>query len=1067
MIKNTLDKNKISDRKQYKPLFLIGLMFCMVVLMISFTSAWTSDKFIEDTEKQLERDSQTKYGEYIIEKSSWWDLFQIWTKEEVKRVRLENNTDICINCLAEGEIDNLKEGKIFNNVEWLRSFDNQKSWVKWEGFINWNLYIENKNRYVEVPTYETVCINSKEIDEKNETAIQECSQVETGTQIIDNGEWELYDFNKIYGVDNFKWKLEGSKKGSIVLDWILVTSENVKLTSWAVWGNISLGDDAEVILNSPDNNSIQYTNLVTVNASVNVTGGAYPTNISLNLSVNGGAWEVKNISIVGDTFTSSIMGSSPTDVQNTLRSGIKFEANINGILTTVTKRTETTCNTAYLYLRTGVATGDLLSTKTFSGDVATFNYQLISENQYFLVCDNEGSNYNSAYSSPSLPFTSGNITILSRAMIGSEGDESTVNIRSFGSLNIIGATTSSTQTFTNTFNAGDVVDWNMKACDSDGDCGQAVSDYRFRIAYDAPEIEILNPLNNSEFIGLNYLVNFSANITGLGISNVTLNLYEKNGTIAQLISNSSGDEGIYNFSVELPFGEYVWNIFAINEDGNSHTSETRSFIIQPFEITGEEYETSIFETESQTFYVNISTINDIITTSINFVYNGTTHFVETNCISGVCELEKTIDTPLVTTGTSQNKSFFWTLKLFAKDGTIYSFNTTANEQNVSRIYLELTNATYPTKAVNFTGWNEKNRSSISTIGFAGTFDVWLGSGSVKRTKSFNVASASSIAISISENRTFYTDAFIEYDGVGAFNGTFNKRNYHFQNASLTNTTQDIKLFLLSKELATSFIQRVVDTSQIPQVGTLIFVQRYYPEDDTYETVSITKTDNKGESVGFYETEIPDYRHLITSDGTLLKITERGKVFPTSAPYTITFTIGDDLGYAWETFKGISNLISSLTYNKTTGIVTYTWIDTTGALSIARLLVEQVKAGGNNVVICNSTAVLTAGTMTCNVSNYTGSFNAIGSIGRSPEVVDKLITFVVSVIKDALAKPFVILWIIFLIGCVGAFMIYPPAGVVLIIPILGIGYFIGIISVSWLFVVAIISVAVWVLIEVSS
>jgi hypothetical protein len=55
-------------------------------------SAWTSDRFIEDTEKQLERDSQTKYGTYEIIDHKWWDVLKIWTEEKIKEVTLRRIT---------------------------------------------------------------------------------------------------------------------------------------------------------------------------------------------------------------------------------------------------------------------------------------------------------------------------------------------------------------------------------------------------------------------------------------------------------------------------------------------------------------------------------------------------------------------------------------------------------------------------------------------------------------------------------------------------------------------------------------------------------------------------------------------------------------------------------------------------------------------------------------------------------------------------------------------------------------------------------------------------------------
>src|SRR5690606_17540138 len=134
-------------------------------------------------------------------------------------------------------------------------------------------------------------------------------------------------------------------------------------------------------------------------------------------------------------------------------------------------------------------------------------------------------------------------------------------------------------------------------------------------------------------------------------------------------------------------------------------------------------------------------------------YNGHNYFTETNCISGFCELMQTIDIPPVTSGTSQNKTFFWQLTLF--DGTTsFVFNTTEHEQNVSKIFFQGTsneNATIQT--ANFTLYDEESLNRINTMKFDGTFKVWLGSGTEFINSSFNDANVANRTIWISHNRT--------------------------------------------------------------------------------------------------------------------------------------------------------------------------------------------------------------------------------------------------------------------------------------------------------------------------
>jgi len=267
----------MKKNKSFKVLGVCTTLFLMV--FVSFASAWTSERFIEDTNKQLEKDSLTSYGTYEIIEHQWWDVLKIWTEEKIKEVTLEDNTDYCSSdCYAIKEITNLKPMPLIEDVRFLRDFGDGK-FVAWNGFINWRVLVEE-----DVEQFETICKEGKEIfDEKNGTSYfeQDCSQISTGFE----KQWLPLDFKKEYE-GTYKVKLEGGKKESTILDWQVKTNGEW-LDAWAVWGNISDGDDAEVILNSPADGSTSLTSSVTFNASANVTGGAYLTNMSFCSNITG------------------------------------------------------------------------------------------------------------------------------------------------------------------------------------------------------------------------------------------------------------------------------------------------------------------------------------------------------------------------------------------------------------------------------------------------------------------------------------------------------------------------------------------------------------------------------------------------------------------------------------------------------------------------------------------------------------------------------------------------------------------------------------------------------------
>ncbi|GAH05530.1 unnamed protein product, partial [marine sediment metagenome] len=62
-----------------------------------------------------------------------------------------------------------------------------------------------------------------------------------------------------------------------------------------------------------------------------------------------------------------------------------------------------------------------------------------------------------------------------------------------------------------------------------------------------------------------------------------------------------------------------------------------------------------------------------------------------------------------------------------------------------------------------------------------------------------------------------------------------------------------------------------------------------------------------------------------------------KVIPETAPFTLIFTVGIDLGAPWVVFEDLPDLEKSLTFNSTSNNVTFSYIDTSGEFTSARLL----------------------------------------------------------------------------------------------------------------------------------
>lgn len=116
------------------------------------------------------------------------------------------------------------------------------------------------------------------------------------------------------------------------------------------------------------------------------------------------------------------------------RCGYRIKALNNCFLYGVTKHSDCTATRCLIYTSTGV----LITTSTFIGDVASFNYHLIKYTEYYIEVDNSGAAYNVKYligdTSLFYPVVGTNISYLIAGY--NEGDE--VN-RAFNIINIITA----------------------------------------------------------------------------------------------------------------------------------------------------------------------------------------------------------------------------------------------------------------------------------------------------------------------------------------------------------------------------------------------------------------------------------------------------------------------------------------------------------------------------------------------------------------------------------------------------------------------------------------------------
>ncbi len=1042
-------------------------------------------------------DSFTKdissYGKYEIRNSVLGIPFLSLSK--VADIELIDNSDTCgIDCFAEKEITLYNDGILIDDIIFkTKQADN--SWAEQ------NIRSYQFSYQGEIQDYKTVCTLSKELS-LNGTRTETCTQVEDGTHIGTIN----YEMGEVVKAGTYDLRLDGQKKPSRTVDWIVKTN-GVWTDEWAIWGNISLGDDAEVILNSPADDSIAYVNPATFNASANVTSGASLVNISLWNNASG-SWENKetqNIKEIGnnfynykifDAFNDSSFNLQTTDTNTTdkwyvyvnVAGGYQAKAieGTNGIYLQARELDNINTPNAYIIsnqdssLNLNKEGNLLIDVKTTSASVGGSSGELSYSRIYLSDGTNEvilldtyshegaGSTnfgtgifrvYINASGNQALVYPSNNLTgVPSSKDISSLGAgnwyiklkvQAQRNGQSILEVYNISYIDSQNTKVLLSDTISDGIIWNVQACDSDGDCGFAPANFTVLLDDEAPTINITSGNGTQSYGSLsqNHTINYT--ITDSNLNSCWIGYNGTNNSIDCV----SGESNSTSFA--LVKNLYNATIYANDSVGNLN-SKLISWSYVFFEETST-FENIVYETDYKTFEINITSGLNILTQSGNLIYNGTTYTATSSCASGVCTFTKGLDIPLISSGESENRSFFWSLTLF--DGnTSYNLNTSSSIQNTTRIHFEECAGIYTTNTINFTAYYETNLTRINPFYITGTFKTWMGSGSIYRTSSFNKASTSDLKLCITPtDRNQYSNAQIEYKFEDA-NVTFIPRNYFFDNKTLTNVSEDINLYLLEAEDSTSFIIKVQDQKLSPVTNALVYIQKYYPSDGTYRTVQIARTDSSGETLGFYETETVDYKHIIVKDGETLLETEQQKVVGKSVPYTLTFTIGTALGYPWTPFSDNENVTTNLTFNKDTNIVTFNYIEnTTGYVSSGRLLVLQNSLTNSTyITVCNVSSNTASASLTCDLSSYNGSYIAMSYINGETQ---DIIVFIITDARDIFGEGGLFLGMLIIMVAGFAMMWNPAAGIISINAAVIFVNLIGFISVSPVFIFGMISISI--------
>jgi hypothetical protein len=445
-------------------------------------------------------------------------------------------------------------------------------------------------------------------------------------------------------------------------------------------------------------------------------------------------------------------------------------------------------------------------------------------------------------------------------------------------------------------------------------------------------------------------------------------------------------------------GYYEYNFTFCDVYGLCNTTTTRNVTISTFD-----YNATTIETSTESFVWHYFDTAPVFSLSGSFIYNNTAYPITYNCSDynflnitnfTQCDISSSFDIPLISSAGPEINSFYFNVTIF--NGYVsYNENSVIKNQSVDK--LAATYCTNGTIALNFTVWDEQNQSKIEPFKFEGTINYYLGTGGAYRTLELNIIdpATTEVDVCINQNTTYYIDAIIAYSAP-ASGLAYPTRNYFYQRHPMSNVTEHILMYLLQGAASTQFILQVQDKNLLPVKGVLVEAQKCYVGNNTTPVAFISRTDANGLTTGNFEVYNALYQFRITNySNTLLTVTPCSKIIPQTVPYTLLFQLGT--GYI-SPFTDITNataITSSLTFNKSSGITTFSYTDTSGQFNASELVITSMNYSGNlQPVMCDVyDTTLSSGILNCSLTQA-GTYNAIAYVYRGGEILYDQIVFTV-------------------------------------------------------------------------
>ena len=907
--------------KAHRQTILLSVMIMFILFLVPFSSAFSFTSIEEFT-----KDGTTSiYGKYQIYEK---DLF-LFKGDLSKEYELKTNTEVCggNSGLCESYFTStlLKEGTLVDKWNIYNKETMKPDTMRW-------LRLEY---YGDIIDYTSECSQTKLTEEEilNETKPYEtCIDVQSGS----HKDWIAFQEGEMFQAGTYEWRGIGDKAPWKNIEWTFETSD-IETTNWATWGNISTGSQAEVRLNAPEDESIQYSNPVTLNASANVTGGAYLVNATL-YDNSTGTWGARN----STTNLGGVLGNIAQDLtdvsicpNNTIKKTIILNKYVDHADNEIGSEFGVLIYSTYSFTYSNGTNFNVTNDYAHTSEPLTYNAEVYTN-----------------------PYPNENVT---KIEIWTSTPNDCPGVQAFSRIRndiITGYnyTSNTTKTFYNTYPTG-TYNWNMLYCDSDGVCGFATSNRTFSMDTNPPTISISSGNGTQTYgnINTNHTLNYT--ITDTNLDDCWLSYNSTNRTIPC----TSGAINTTNFTLQYN----LWNatLWANDTLGNT-ASQFVNWSYKVFE-TNRTFSNETLSGSIEDFSINVTLYNETEIVSATFVYNGTN---TSSVITSVGDFRLIIidDFEIPVYSSAQNISFYW--EIILSDGT--NFTTYASTHLVNILNLDNCSV-YTFQLANISLFDEETLELIR-----GDIEVYY---SILNKPNYNsLKNLSGIFenvsntlicsdINLSNQNLAYSSEIRYSSDKGVFDDVgYSKEFYHIQKADIGESIA-ISLYDLHLNETTEFEIEYQNENLVRVANAVIQLQRKYISEDIYRVVEAPITSNEGTAVLHLDLNTNKYKITVSKDGVVLDTFDN-----------IVFICENELsGTCKQKLYGSIDPTNDIpletildftyTLSEVNNTITIDFSIPTGVPSNINFLMYQSDQFGTTT-LCNRTIISSAGSTSCTYNN---------------------------------------------------------------------------------------------------